>query len=136
VRKEKNYLTSSIKNLGTEYKGFKGKEAINKLIEEKQGYVPDAFTREDIGGIALIWGDKNVGLEHIIKQRTKQNVNLEEFFSELSDVIERGNMQLNQSTGRFEIIHENKIAVVDILKDEADKIKFLLTAFEMNKTDV
>lgn len=43
---------------GEEFKGVKGKEAIKKVIAEKRGHVKDAFTRKDIGGIDLVWGDE------------------------------------------------------------------------------
>jgi hypothetical protein len=54
---------------GEEFKGIKGKDAINKLLKEKRGHVPDAFIREDIGGITLVWGNNKAGLQHIIKHR-------------------------------------------------------------------
>ncbi len=55
------------KLLGKEYKGFKGQDAINKLLAEKQGHIKAAFTRSDIGDIDLLWGNDDIGLQHIIK---------------------------------------------------------------------
>jgi hypothetical protein len=47
---------------GEKFEGFKGQEAINKLLQEKRGHIPAAFHRDDIGDIALIWGDEKAGL--------------------------------------------------------------------------
>lgn len=114
--------------MGTEYPGYHGQEAINKLLQEKKGHIKNAFTREDIGGIDLIWGDDTAGLKHIIKQREKQNVNSSEFLANLSDVIEKGRISKN-AKGRFEIIHNGKIAVVSP-ELRGKEITFLLTAYK------
>lgn len=42
------------KILGREYTGYKGQDAIDKLMQEKQGYIKDLFNWKDIGDIALI----------------------------------------------------------------------------------
>jgi hypothetical protein len=55
------------KFLGVEFKGYKGQNAVNKLQQEKRGYIVKAFYRNDIGDIALIWGDDKAGLAHILK---------------------------------------------------------------------
>ena len=60
--------------LGVEFKGYKGQDAVNKLLEEKQGHIKGAFHRDDIGDIDLIWGNDNVGLQHIIRQREKEKI--------------------------------------------------------------
>ncbi len=56
---------------GEEFTGVKGKDAIEKLIKEKRGHVKNAFERPEIGGIDLVWGDKNGGLFHTIQKRDK-----------------------------------------------------------------
>lgn len=56
---------------GEEFKGVKGVAAVEKLLQEKRGHVKDAFTRPEIGGIDLVWGDKNGGLLHVIQKRDK-----------------------------------------------------------------
>jgi hypothetical protein len=34
--------------LGEKFEGFKGQEAINKLLQEKRGYIPAAFHKDDL----------------------------------------------------------------------------------------
>ncbi len=59
---------------GHNYSEFKndGLGAINKLLETKKGFVAGAFYKEGLGDIDLVWGNKDYGLEHILKRREKQ----------------------------------------------------------------
>ncbi|GAA7250755.1 hypothetical protein HpBGD82_11630 [Helicobacter pylori] len=59
---------------GPNYSEFKndGLGAINKLLETKKGFVAGAFHKEGLGDIDLVWGNKDYGLEHILKRREKQ----------------------------------------------------------------
>lgn len=57
---------------GKEFKGFSGAKAIEKLLQEKQGFVQGAFSRNDIGDIDVVYGEvtdpkthKGYGLAHI-----------------------------------------------------------------------
>ncbi|GHR58968.1 hypothetical protein VN0511_14060 [Helicobacter pylori] len=62
---------------GPNYSEFKndGLGAINKLLETKKGFVAGAFHKEGLGDIDLVWGNKDYGLEHILKRREKQAKN-------------------------------------------------------------
>ncbi len=62
---------------GHNYSEFKndGLGAINKLLETKKGFVAGAFYKEGLGDIDLVWGNKDYGLEHILKRREKQAKN-------------------------------------------------------------
>ncbi|WP_238700509.1 DUF3519 domain-containing protein, partial [Helicobacter pylori] len=62
---------------GHNYSEFKGDGlgAINKLLETKKGFVAGAFHKEGLGDIDLVWGNKDYGLEHILKRREKQAKN-------------------------------------------------------------
>lgn len=129
---KKDYFTSSVENFGEKYEGIKGKEAINKLIKEKGGWCPDAFCRGDIGKIALFWGNDRVGLKHIIKGRTeKDNINIDEFLNDLTNIVEKGNIGIDKKGEAIVINYNNRRAIIDIIKDKENKIKFLLTAFEL-----
>ncbi|MDR1452674.1 MAG: hypothetical protein LBJ25_01680 [Candidatus Margulisbacteria bacterium] len=121
------------KFLGTEFKEYKGRDAVNKLLREKQGYVSDSFHREDIGEIALIWGDENAGLAHIVKRRSQEKIDTKEFLSDIPDVIENGVIAKGRS-GRFEILYKNKMAVI-APEIYGNKLKFLLTAFKTRKNE-
>ncbi|GAA9882079.1 DUF3519 domain-containing protein [Helicobacter pylori] len=59
---------------GHNYSEFKGDGlgAINKLLETKKGFVAGAFYKEGLGDIDLVWGNKDYGLEHILKCREEQ----------------------------------------------------------------
>ncbi|WP_165522153.1 DUF3519 domain-containing protein, partial [Helicobacter pylori] len=74
--KEQRAITP-LKEFGTNYPEFalKPKEALEKLLQEKNGQVAGAAYREDLGGIDLVWGtpktkDSNgYGLVHILERR-------------------------------------------------------------------
>uniref|UniRef100_UPI000EB4B357 putative barnase/colicin E5 family endoribonuclease n=1 Tax=Helicobacter pylori TaxID=210 RepID=UPI000EB4B357 len=61
---------------GHNYSEFKGDGlgAINKLLETKKGFVAGAFHKEGLGDIDLVWGNKDYGLEHILKRREEQAI--------------------------------------------------------------
>ncbi|HFC8548773.1 TPA: phage portal protein [Neisseria lactamica] len=117
--------------LGTEYQG-KGKAAVQKLRQEKNGYIKGAFHRSDIGDIALVWGNDDVGLRHIIKRREEQGIDIELFLEDIDEVIEKGNIQKSQETGNFEIWHNKKMAVISP-EFKGNQLMFLLTAFKSRK---
>lgn len=114
--------------LGKEYTGFKGQDAVDKLMQEKQGHVKGAFTRKDIGDIDLVWGDESMGLAHIIKRRKETGQDLESLLENVSDVIEKGELKVG-TNGRFNIQYKGRVAIVKP-KFDNEKLQFLLTAFE------
>ncbi|WQV66723.1 DUF3519 domain-containing protein [Helicobacter pylori] len=70
------HATTPLKEFGTNYPEFalKPKEALEKLLQERNGQVAGAAYREDLGGIDLVWGNKDYGLEHILKRREDQAI--------------------------------------------------------------
>ncbi|EIW4615421.1 DEAD/DEAH box helicase family protein [Campylobacter upsaliensis] len=90
---------------GVNFEGFKGKEAIEKLLEEQRGQVKGAFYKEGLGEIDLIWGDKNYGLEHILNKHGGEFKNLAR---ELSEAVENGKI-VKDDKGRLRLEYENKI---------------------------
>ncbi len=119
-------------SLGTRYDNLKGQAAIDKLLQVKEGYVPGAFSRDDIGDIDLIWGNDNMGLQHIIKRRTETEQNLQKILSNLTNTIEQGVLTFNKSTGRLEIKQNDNVAIISP-QFYGKNIKFVLTAFEIRK---
>nr|DAR03596.1 MAG TPA: portal [Caudoviricetes sp.] len=117
--------------LGTEYQG-KGKDAVQKLRQEKNGYIKGAFHRSDIGDIALVWGNDDVGLKHIIRRREEQGIDVDLFLEDIDEVIEKGNIQKSQETGNFEIWHNKKMAIISP-EFKGNQLMFLLTAFKSRK---
>ncbi|WP_423749691.1 DUF3519 domain-containing protein, partial [Helicobacter pylori] len=70
------HAITPLKEFGKNYPEFalKPKEALEKLLQEKNGQVAGAAYREDLGGIDFVWGNKNYGLEHILKRREDQAI--------------------------------------------------------------
>ncbi|ECC1872221.1 hypothetical protein FNY48_06200, partial [Campylobacter upsaliensis] len=111
---------------GINFEGFKGKEAIEKLLEEQRGQVRGAFYKEGLGEIDLVWGDENFGLRHIIEQRTKQwgEEKALKFISHLNENIEKGQI-VEVQKGRAAI----KTDLTTIILDKKENNNFVLTAF-------
>ncbi|WP_341533114.1 DUF3519 domain-containing protein, partial [Helicobacter pylori] len=74
------HAITPLKEFGTNYPEFalKPKEALEKLLQEKNGQVAGAAYREDLGGIDFVWGTPKTkdsvgyGLAHIIERREQQ----------------------------------------------------------------
>ncbi|EAL0033974.1 DUF3519 domain-containing protein, partial [Campylobacter upsaliensis] len=97
---------SSLKeDFGENFAGYKGKEAVQKLLEEQRGQVRGAFYKEGLGEIDLVWGDKNYGLEHILNKHGGEFKNLAR---ELSEAVENGKI-VKDDKGRLRLEYENKI---------------------------
>lgn len=131
---ENEYSTQSdVERLyGEEFKGYKGQAAIEKLLKEQRGHVKGAFHRDDMGDIDLVWGSDTVGLQHIIKQREKQGVDLSTFLGGLSEVVEMGRFIQKNGNGTFEFWHEGKMAVITP-EYHGQRVTFLLTAYKRTK---
>ncbi|EAK2738747.1 hypothetical protein BHR23_02325 [Campylobacter upsaliensis] len=118
---------SSLKeDFGENFAGYKGKEAIEKLLEEQRGQVKGAFYKEGLGEIDLVWGDENFGLRHILEQRTKQwgEEKALKFISHLNENIEKGQI-VEVQKGRAAI----KTDLTTIILDKKENNNFVLTAF-------
>nr|WP_240652504.1 DUF3519 domain-containing protein [Helicobacter pylori] len=115
--------TTPLKEFGTNYPEFalKPKEALEKLLQEKNGQVAGAAYREDLGGIDFVWGtpktkDSNgYGLAHILEKREKQYKRLgltneqakertKELLKQIPEVIEKG-IKDNDYIGHATIRH-------------------------------
>ncbi|WQW46065.1 DUF3519 domain-containing protein [Helicobacter pylori] len=74
------HAITPLKEFGKNYPEFalKPKEALEKLLQEKNGQVAGAAYRDDLGGIDFVWGtpktkDSNgYGLAHILERREQQ----------------------------------------------------------------
>lgn len=104
-----------------------GIDAINILLSKHAGYVPETFTRRDIGNIALPWGDDWMGLKHIIQERESQGIKPEDFLPKLPDIIENG--ELTSRNGRYYIRKDYYTAVVSPTYFD-DQFTFLLTGWD------
>ena len=85
---------------GEEFRGYKGQQAVNKLLNEKRGHVKNAFFRHDIGMIDLVWGNNDFGLKHIISRREEQKININKFLSDLTECINNGKFRKLNKKGK------------------------------------
>lgn len=127
---------------GPNYSEFKGDGlgAINKLLETKKGFVAGAFYKEGLGDIDLVWGNKDYGLEHILKRREKQakNKGLSEAKAKeyalniaktIPEVIDKGVKVDNN--GRIAIEYENiRVGLKDNWKGEKLPNHWVITSYE------
>ncbi len=120
---------------GEEFKGQKGKDAVEKLLKEKRGHIKAAFTRTEVGDIALVWGDKNGGLQHTILKRDRLRdqgigqISGIDMAKKIPDIIENGVFNQDEK-GRMNIdFNEYRVA----LKPEYfnHKINWIVTAMEI-----
>ncbi|WRB95185.1 DUF3519 domain-containing protein [Helicobacter pylori] len=128
---------------GHNYSEFKndGLGAINKLLETKKGFVAGAFYKEGLGDIDLVWGNKDYGLEHILKRRIESYIKkgLNPEFAEqralnlirmIPEAIEKGKVG-RDAQGRLKI--ETKdilVALRDNWQGEPLKSRWVITGFE------
>lgn len=119
--------------LGEEFKGYKGTDAINKLLSEKRGYVKAAFSNKTFGDISLVYGNESLGLCHIIMQRKKQGFTDEKIKAllySLDDVISSGKVGASKTgNGTFEVYKEGKVAIISPTLN-GNKFTFVLTAYK------
>jgi hypothetical protein len=120
---------------GERFEGIKGKDAVNKLLREKRGYVPDAFYREDIGCITLVWGDVDGGLRHILKRREETGINIEDFLNDITEVVEKGNLHRNEKDpNRRNVWHNKKLVIIETLYLN-EKVNWVVSAYKQRKED-
>ncbi|WRA41177.1 DUF3519 domain-containing protein [Helicobacter pylori] len=128
---------------GENYSEFKndGLGAINKLLETKKGFVAGAFYKEGLGDIDLVWGNKDYGLEHILKRREKQALNngineaeakkyAMSVVKTIPEIIEKGNA-ITDNNGRMAIEYKNiRVGLKDNWKGEKLPNHWVITGYE------
>ncbi|EFO9300064.1 hypothetical protein HL742_001209, partial [Campylobacter upsaliensis] len=117
-----------LKDFGENFAGYKGKEAIEKLLEEKRGQVANAFYKEGLGEIDLVWGDKNYGLEHILNKHGGEFKNLAE---QLDEIITKG--EVIKRKGRknaYNIEHNGFKVGINQGFNQKGENKWIVTAFD------
>lgn len=129
---------SSEQAFGKSYKEFSGKpsEAIEHLLNKKQGHVPAAINKEGVGDIDFVYGEPGdagtkdgYGLAHIIRRRNEENVDGETFVKELPNLIENGKIyKRDDASDRIYIGTQDKEAAVRLSWDNKDKT-WLVSAY-------
>ncbi len=132
---------------GPNYSEFKGDGlgAINKLLETKKGFVAGAFYKEGLGDIDLVWGNKDYGLEHILKRREKQakNQGLNEqqakeyalnIAKTIPEVIDKG-VKVERN-GRMAIEYQNiRVGLNDDWYSEKLPNKWVISSYEIHNSE-
>ncbi|MCQ2928223.1 DUF3519 domain-containing protein, partial [Helicobacter pylori] len=139
IKKQKLEIPSEWGHHYSEFKGD-GLGAINKLLETKKGFVAGAFYKEGLGDIDLVWGNKDYGLEHILKRREKQALNngineaeAKEYamsvVKTIPEVIDKG-VKVERN-GRVAIEYQNiRVGLKDNWKGEKLPNHWVITGYE------
>ncbi|UOR36121.1 DUF3519 domain-containing protein [Helicobacter pylori] len=140
------HAITPLKEFGTNYPEFalKPKEALEKLLQEKNGQVAGTAFRDDLGGIDFVWGNKDYGLEHILKKREKQYTRLglnaeqikertDELLKSIPEVIEKG-VQFKDDLGRVSVELNNiRVGLKNTWDDNNLNNHFMVTSYERDK---
>ncbi|WP_425168831.1 DUF3519 domain-containing protein [Helicobacter pylori] len=146
------HATTPLKEFGTNYPEFalKPKEALEKLLQEKNGQVAGAAFRDDLGGIDFVWGTPKTkdsdgyGLVHILEKREKQYTRLglnteqikertEELLKSIPEVIEKG-VLFKDDLGRVSIELNNiRVGLKNTWNDNNLNNHFMVTSYERDE---
>ncbi|GHS58157.1 hypothetical protein VN1172_06270 [Helicobacter pylori] len=132
---------------GNNYSEFKGDGlgAINKLLETKKGFVAGAFHKEGLGDIDLVWGNKDYGLEHILKRRESDAIDKGmskeeakkyalEIINNIPNIISNGKLS-KDDLGRLKIEFKNqRVGLNDSWKGETLNNRWVITSYELNQS--
>ena len=134
--------TQQIGEFGPIYTQFKNKskDAIKHLKKTKNGECTNAFYREDVGYIDLVWGEHNsntnngYGLSHIIEKHGNE---IKQLGFEVDDFIplavEYGLFDKKRSSEKKIILSNKMFRVVIAQKWNGKNKTFLLTTFDLRK---
>ncbi|GAA9678794.1 DUF3519 domain-containing protein [Helicobacter pylori] len=146
------HAITPLKQFGKNYAEFalKPREALEKLLQEKNGQVAGAAYREDLGEIDFVWGtpktkDSNgYGLAHILEKREKQYTRLglnaeqikertEELLKSIPEVIEKG-VLFKDDLGRVSVELNNiRVGLKNTWDDNNLNNHFMVTSYERDE---
>ncbi|MGL2881995.1 DUF3519 domain-containing protein [Helicobacter pylori] len=139
------HATTPLKEFGTNYPEFalKPKEALEKLLQERNGQVAGAAYRDDLGGIDFVWGNKDYGLEHILEKRKKQYKRLgltneqakertNELIKEIPNIIQKGLKEEDKPGYAVIILNNSKVILSKFKGDNELKNHYMITSFEVD----
>ncbi|GAA8439161.1 DUF3519 domain-containing protein [Helicobacter pylori] len=149
ITKQEEALQDAItplKEFGKNYAEFvlKPKEALEKLLKEKNGQVAGAAFREDLGGIDFVWGKDGkdgYGLAHILEKREKQYTRLgltpeqakertNELIKEIPNIIQKGLKEEDKPGYAVIILNNSKVVLSKFKGDNELKNHYMITSFE------
>ncbi|ENE0596074.1 DUF3519 domain-containing protein, partial [Campylobacter upsaliensis] len=134
---------------GVNFEGFKGKEAVDKLLSEKRGQVKGAFYKEGLGEIDLVWGEvkgggkeaKGYGLSKIIEKHGEDfkefGEGLEGVSKGLDEIITKGEIHTQEYGRKTIIYHKNgdvyKVGLKQNWKGEPTKNSWVITGYKEDR---
>ncbi|RKV60307.1 hypothetical protein DD777_02090 [Helicobacter pylori] len=141
--------TTPLKEFGKNYPEFalKPKEALEKLLQEKNGQVAGAAFRDDLGGIDFVWGEDGkdgYGLAHILEKREKQYTRLglnteqikertDELLKSIPEVIENGALY-KDDLGRVSVELNNiRVGLKNTWDNNNLNNHFVVTSYERDE---
>jgi hypothetical protein len=104
-----------------------------EISEKEIKELEKEFYREEIGNIRLEKGrnGKNgFGLEHIREQRMKDKIDIESFLNNVENIINEGDIYLNEGRNTTYIIKDNYIAILNV------KNKNIITSYKTDKNRI
>ncbi len=149
ITKQEEALQEAItplKQFGTNYPEFalRPKEALEKLLQEKNGQVAGAAFRDDLGGVDFVWGKDGkdgYGLAHILEKREKQYTRLglnaeqikertDELLKSIPEVIENGAL-FKDDLGRVSVeLNDAKVGLTNQWFGNDLKNHLIVTSYE------
>ncbi|MGL2423752.1 DUF3519 domain-containing protein [Helicobacter pylori] len=152
ITKQEKALRDAItplKQFGKNYAEFvlKPKEALEKLLQEKNGQVAGAAFRDDLGGIDFVWGKDGkdgYGLAHILEKREKQYTRLglnteqikertDELVKSIPEVIENGAL-IKDDLGRISVELNNiRVGLKNTWDNDNLNNHFVVTSYERDE---
>ncbi|UOS61617.1 DUF3519 domain-containing protein [Helicobacter pylori] len=118
---------------------------IKELLETKKGFVAGAFYKEGLGDIDLVWGNKDYGLEHILKRRESDAIDKGmskeeakkyalEIINNIPNIISNGKLS-KDDLGRLKIEFKNqRVGLNDSWKGETLNNRWVITSYEVDQS--
>ncbi|GAA7145680.1 hypothetical protein ID0397_04210 [Helicobacter pylori] len=148
------HAITPLKEFGKNYPEFalKPKEALEKLLQEKNGQVAGAAFREDLGGIDFVWGTPKTkdsdgyGLAHILERRISNEMKKGLIETEakeyalnivksIPEVLEKGTKGTDH-LGRVFVDYGNKrVGLNNEWKNEKLENHWVISSYELYDTE-
>ncbi|WP_100948646.1 DUF3519 domain-containing protein [Helicobacter pylori] len=144
------HAITPLKEFGTNYPEFalKPKEALEKLLQEKNGQVAGAAFRDDLGGIDFVWGKDGkdgYGLAHILERREDQalskGLNQREakeyalnVVKSIPEIIEKGVKVDNNGRMAIEYTHM-RVGLNDKWDNQKLENKWVISSYEIYNSE-
>lgn len=113
-------------------------KAIQTLMENKQGFVPNVYNKPGIGKFDIPWGNSKYGLNHALERRaTQKGLDIDEFINRIPDTIQEGivtkGSKLHPNTQNIESL-KHKISIAPNFKYGEYNRNWTTTIIPQNKS--